>query len=747
MTPTEPSSALRAARIAVFALTIFVSAFLLFQVQPMVSKAILPWFGGGPAVWTAAMLFFQCALFGGYLYAHALASIRSARLQAAVHLLLLAAAALLAQSVIPGAGLRPATEHSPVTQILWILALSVGLPYFCLASTGPLLQHWFARAAVAGSVYRLFALSNLGSLLALLSFPYLFEPWFALPAIGAGWTWGFWLFAIACGTVALIQVRAIEARTGAAAPQAERSADPPTPHAAGAAGTAGRGRETASWVLLPALASVLFIATTDQASHNIAPEPRLWILTLSIYLLTFIVSFDHPRWYRPGPVAALALIAVLGAAGRYAIPELFDWDVSYGAADLRYLFALMLFLVCLVCHGELYRRRPSNPARLTAYYLWMSFGGACGGLFIALVATHLFTDFHEWPLALAAGAALCVRVIAREVRGRWGRADPQPGARTVLGRVPLWLATLVCAGLAFWWDNPVRGRTGAIAGVAESTLDQSRNFYGVVAVVERRFPGDPSRDHRVFYSGQVTHGIQLIGPGRQRQPVSYYDRDSGIGETLEYLKSRRPALDVAVTGLGAGTVALYARPTDRYDFFEINPEAERIARGWFTFLADSPAHELRVLIGDARLTFARLPEGIRYDLILLAAFSGGSVPVHLLTREAFAQYAERLAPDGFLVVNITNAYLNLYPVVKRQAEALGMSVRSRFQERDPKRFIRENHYMILTRDADYLRAYPSVDRPIRDAEGRVIGTRQYDLPGVGLWTDAFSSITPLEWRD
>jgi spermidine synthase len=269
----------------------------------------------------------------------------------------------------------------------------------------------------------------------------------------------------------------------------------------------------------------------------------------------------------------------------------------------------------------------------------------------------------------------------------------------------------------------------------------------VVAVVERRFPEDPSKDHRVFFSGQTTHGIQMISPDRLRQTVSYYDRESGIGETLEYLKSRKPAVDIGVTGLGAGTVALYARPTDRYDFFEINPEAERIARGWFTFLSDSPARELRVLIGDARLTFARLPEDRQYDLILLAAFSGGSVPVHLLTREAFATYAAHLKPDGFLVVNITNAYLNLYPVVKRQAEVLGMGVRSRFQERDSKRFIRENHYMILTKDAGYLAAYPSIDRPIRDAQGRIVGTRRYDIPGVGLWTDNFSSITPLEWVD
>jgi hypothetical protein len=743
----SPTAALKAAQITVFALTIFVSAFLLFQVQPMVSKAILPWFGGGPAVWTAAMLFFQCALFGGYLYAHALASIRSARTQAWIHLLLLAAAALLARSVIPDPALRPLGEHSPVTQILWILTLSVGLPYFCLASTGPLLQHWFARAEVAGSVYRLFALSNFGSLLALLSFPYLFEPWLELPVIGKGWAWGFWLFAIACGAVALIQARAVDARAGAGTSPAAAARDAQSAAPAAPVPSRTRWSETAAWVLLPALASMLFIATTDQASHNIAPEPRLWILTLSIYLLTFIVSFDHPRWYRPGPVAALALIAVLVVAGRDTLPELFGWSWSYGAAELRYMFAAMLFLVCLVCHGELYRRRPADPSRLTAYYLWMSFGGACGGLFVALIATHAFDDFHEWPLGLAAAAALCVLVVAREMRPGLRGTAQRPAAAAGPMRAATWVAVVLCAGLAFWWDNPVRGRTTATAGVAESTLDQSRNFYGVVAVVERRFPSDPARDHRVFYSGQVTHGIQLISPDLLRTPVSYYDRESGIGETLAYVKSRKPAVDVAITGLGAGTVAMYARPSDRYDFFEINPEAERIARGWFTFLADSPAAELRVLIGDARLTFAQLPRDKRYDVILLAAFSGGSVPVHLLTREAFAEYAAHLQPDGFLVVNITNAYLNLYPVVKRQAEALGMEVRSRFQERDPKRFIRENHYMILTKDAEYIRAYPSIDRPIRDAQGRVVGTRRYDIPGVGLWTDDFSSITPLEWRD
>ena len=722
---------LRLAILVLFGLTIFVSAFLLFQVQPMVSKAILPWFGGGPAVWTAAMLFFQCVLFGGYLYAHAVGSIGSPKREAIVHLTLLAVAAVLARGVVPDASLRPDGDAAPVAQIVWILAVSVGLPYFCLASTGPLLQHWFARGGVGGSVYRLYALSNVGSLLALLSFPYVFEPWFDLPSLGWGWTLGFWLFALTCAAIAVIQAR------GAAMPATSR----PGPALAAAPAVSAapiRWRDRAGWVMLPALASLLFIATTDHASHDIAPEPRLWILTLSLYLLSFIVSFDHPRWYRAGWVAGAALLAVLFISGRHAIPELFGGYWGYGLSELRWLHGVMLFLVCLVCHGELYRRRPADTSKLTAYYLWMSLGGACGGLFVALVATHAFNDFYEWSIGLAAAAALCVLVIRRELPAR---------ARVVLGPALTAGTVLVCAGLAFWWDNPLRGRQSHMAGAEETTLDQARNFYGVVAVRERRFAAEPERDHRVFYSGQITHGIQYLSPQLARIPLSYYGTQSGVGETLSYLTARRPEMDVALVGLGVGTLALYARPTDRYDLFEINPEVERVARQWFTNLPQTRAAELRVIVGDARLKFEQLPADRRYDVIVLDAFSGGSVPVHLLTREAFKVYAAHLKPDGFLVVHITNAYLNLYPVVMRQAEALEMQVRSRFQEKDPQRFIRENHYMILTRDEAYLRAHPTVDPPLRDAQGRVIGLRKLDIPGVGLWTAHFSSITPLEWRD
>ncbi len=729
-----------------FALTIFVSAFLLFQVQPLVSKAILPWFGGGPAVWTAAMLFFQCTLFGGYLYAHLLGRLHSPARQAAVHGLLLLVAALLAGLVVPDAGLRPTGDEAPVARIVFILAVSVGVPYFCLATTGPLLQHWFARTLpqAQGSVYRLYALSNVGSLLALVSFPYVFEPWLDLPALGRGWAWAFWAFALCCALIAWLQAkgaagqRAGDEREGDQRAGAQRAGaeagEPASERSAGLPVLRGSlWAERLGWLALPALSSLLFIATTDHASHDIAPEPRLWVLTLSLYLISFIVSFDHSRWYRPLPVALAALVAVLFLSGRHAIPELLGTYWGYGMTELRWLHGVMLFLVCLVCHGELYRRRPADPGRLTGYYLWMSAGGACGGLFVALVATNVFDDFHEWPLALAASAALCVAVLARELRAR--------------SAALVWALAVLAAVLAFWWDSPLRGRVSHMAGAVETTLDQSRNFYGVVAVRERRFPAEPSRDHRVFYSGQITHGIQYLSPELARTPVSYYARDSGVGETLEYLNSRKSSADVALVGLGVGTLALYARPGDRYDVYEINPEVVRVAREYFQNLSSSRAGELRMVVGDARLRFEQLPPDRQYDVIVLDAFSGGSVPVHLLTREAFEVYRAHLKPDGYLVVHITNAYLNLFPVVMRQAEALGFSVRRRFQDKDPPRFVRENQYVVLTRDQEYLQSLPSVDRLLRDATGQVIGKQSLDIPGVGRWTDHFSSITPLEWRD
>ena len=762
-----------------FALTIFTSAFLLFQVQPLLSKQILPWFGGSPAVWTTAMLFFQSLLCLGYLYAHAVASLPSRQLQARIHVGLLLLAAVLAMRVLPGADLRPQDAEAPVNQVLAILGMSVGLPYFCLATTGPLVQHWFTRTDHAASVFRLYALSNVGSFLALLSFPYVLEPWLELKDMGALWTAGFWLFALMCLPLALgwwqhpASAATGPATSGSAAPDsATGAASPSAPPSALTGSREARAgialAQRLSWIALPALASLVFISATDQISHDVAPEPRLWITTLGLYLVTFILTFDHPRWYRPRLFAGLTLALMLATIGRSTIPNWLGLHWDYGVNDVRWLHYGLIFVVCMLCHGELYRRRPTDPSRLTEFYLWMSIGGAFGGLFVTLVATPWFDDYHEWLIALIAAAGLACAVLAGQTQavsstlsaagtdGAHSDGNPAGGAiaRATSGgsgnRGRLWFArwasALAALGmLAFLLHvlNPWSWREVQKADRTEVLLDQARNFYGTVAVKERRFKDAPQRDDRIFFSGEVTHGQQFLSPELRHVPTTYYARDSGIGETLQWAMERKPAIEVALIGLGAGTLANYARETDAYDFYEINPEAVRIAQRWFDNLSTCKAREQNILLGDARLRMEQLPADKRYDVIVLDAFTGGSVPIHLLTREAFAVYQAHLKPDGYIAINITNAYLNLYPVVKGQAQVLGLDFRHKYQAIDEVRNIRRNLHFIMTRDQAYLKSHPSVDREFRDGQGTLLRTEPQDIPGLRLWTDQFSSIAPI----
>jgi predicted O-methyltransferase YrrM len=702
-----------------YALTILLSAFLLFQIQPLISKFILPWFGGSPSVWTSAMLFFQCALCGGYFYAFLLSRRFSPQRQALIHLLLLALAAGAAAFIIPDASLKPAGDEDPVRKIVALLALSVGLPYFFLATTGPLVQHWYARAHPTGSAFRLYALSNAGSLFALLSFPYLFEPFFAIQEIGRLWTWGFWTFAALCAGSVLLNLRL--ATPGPAQAQAQAGSGPAP------AGAAPSAWHRALWVALPALASLAFIATTDHVSHDIAPEPRLWITTLGLYLLTFIVCFDHPRWYQRRLAAPLLVLALLLLTGRDELPGLLGLQWEYSLDQTRWAHFATMFLVCFVAHGELYRLRPSHARYLTEYYLLMSVGGACGGLFVSLVATDLFSDYHEWPLMLLAALLLAGGVIWRELAA---------GARRPMAAA----AVLAVAALVVFWEDPLSLRQDSASGSASTRLYQARNFYGTVTVADQRQAGAPAADQRVFYSGQVIHGVQFLQPERRRANLTYYGEDSGAGQALRHAAQSKPALKVAIVGLGAGTLANYARESDEYDFFEINPEVIHVAEKWFDNLALCKARTQRMYLGDARLKFETLPADRRYDLIVLDAFSGGSVPLHLLTREAFALYARHLAPDGLIVAHITNSYLDLYPVVRRQAQALGLNFRAVDQAYDGARGINFNRYFVMGLNPAYFAAFgPDAGSPTV----RSSGLRPEDAP---LWTDSFSSIAPIELK-
>jgi hypothetical protein len=714
--------------VMLFALTIFVSAYLLFQVQPLISKFILPWFGGSPSVWTAAMLFFQCVLFGGYVYAHVISRFGSPRVQSWTHIVLLLSAAALAIFVVPGQALKPTGSEEPIGQILLLLGVSVGVPYFCLATTGPLIQYWFTQVWPDRSVFRLYALSNIGSFLALLSFPYLFEPYFELTEMGHFWTLGFWVFVLLCAAVTL-QVRRLSHVFPAVHVTPEHVQSTVTPPSM---------LQRVRWVLLPALASLAFIATTDHVSHNIAPEPRLWIATLALYLLTFIVSFDHPRWYRRSWVALASLAAVLLISGYKEFPGWLGFELDFGVSEVRWSHLIAMFLVCFMAHGELYRLRPANSKHLTEFYLWMSFGGACGGLFVALVATNFFADYYEWSLFLIAAIGLAGFIVRQEIV-RLGK----PGSGKIASTATV-LAGLLFGGLVLYWNDPFHLRSSSEEGYTDTRTYQSRNFYGTISVSERRYRDDPTNDFRVYYSGNVTHGLQFIDPAKSRLPTTYYSAESGVGETLEYAKAKKSSLRVAIVGLGAGTLATYARPADHYDFYEINPAAARVANEWFDNVPNCRAQTKQVIIGDARLKIEQLPDDVQYDVIALDAFSGGSVPIHLLTREAFEIYKRHLKPDGFIAIHITNAYLNLYPVVKRQAEHLGIGYRNKYQRPDQDRRVRHNHYFVMTNDREYLQRFPSENRKHYDDQGTLIRVDDPNLPNVPLWTDHFSSLNSIE---
>jgi spermidine synthase len=363
----------------------------------------------------------------------------------------------------------------------------------------------------------------------------------------------------------------------------------------------------------------------------------------------------------------------------------------------------------------------------------MSVGGAFGGLFVTLVATQWFDDYHEWLMALILVALLACHVLFRSDSKRPALAGRLVGVFTAVVMVALLVAM----------QNPWSWREVRKADRTEVLLDQDRNFYGTVSVKERRFVNEPERNDRVFFSGNVTHGQQFLSESLRHVPTTYYARDSGIGETLLWAMSQKPNLSVALIGLGAGTLANYARQADAYDFYEINPAAVRFAQEWFDNLSSCKAGEQNILLGDARLRMEQLPKDKLYDVIVLDAFTGGSVPIHLLTREAFQIYRDHLKPDGYIAINITNAYLNLYPVVKAQSEGLEMAFRHKSQAADEVRNVRRNLHFIMTQDQAYLKAYPSVNREVRDSAGRFLRHEPEDQTGLRLWTDQFSSIAPI----
>jgi hypothetical protein len=728
--------------ILAYAATIFFSAFLLFQVQPLISKFILPWFGGSPAVWTAAMLFFQVALFGGYLYAHLTSTYLSARAQLFVHaaLLLAATGVALATYISPGESFKPTGEdgESPLLKILLLLTATVGLPYFVLSSTGPLLQKWFSDAFAGRSPYRLFALSNLGSLLALLSYPFFFEVRFDSQQQGMIWSLAFAFFAACCAFCAwwTYQARVAASERPAKSQVAASTVDETPPSA----------WRWAAWIFLPALASIMFLAVTNEVCQNLATVPLLWIIPLSLYLISFIVAFDHPRWYsRPVyGIATLILLAYLatfsdasrwleyaieGAVNRFRDPSEKRFLIYIRSNMLveDAVYFISLFLVCMVCHCELVRLKPT-PKRLTTFFLTMALGGAVGGILVNLVCTYLFTTFFELPLAMAASAVLAAGTTFVAFRERNQRELAGVGLVLCIQAVVI----IAVTQLGFdWWTKPDTNR---------QVIYRARNFYGLVSVEhDDKELADKQEDFYNFRSGYIVHGRQWAHPDKRKTTeIAYWGPGTGCRRAIEF-KLQKGKCRIGVVGLGIGTIAGFARAGDYVRMYEINPEVIKIAQNPpFHFLADCQG-EMDIVLGDARLQLERElksdPRGSQFDVLCLDAFSGDAVPTHLLTTEAFALYKQHLKPDGIIVVNVTNTYLDLYPVVTQLAAAHDFKHTRIFKKKRPQQLQYRTYFVLVTNDQEFLEANPEDMADAQESGKEFLVHRE-----APLWTDRYHSL-------
>ena len=653
----------------------------------MMGRYVLPWFGGGPAVWTNCMLFFQVMLLAGYAYAHWLGSARNPKLQSRVHIALLAVS-LVFLPIAPRADLwKPASSDDPSGRILLLLAATVGVPYMLLSSTTPLLQRWFHLTREGESPWRLYALSNFGSLLALLSYPFVFEPFLRLRTQTLIWSVLYVVFVVLCEWTAW-RVAAISP----AAEPIETEAD------------SGLSlRDVLLWLALSACGSILLLATTNQISQEVAVSPFLWIAPLSIYLLTFILTFESDRWYRRGLFASAAGVlapvtcAVIGATVAVSLWTQLGVDLA------------ALFVTCMVCHGELARSKPS-PRHLTAFYLTVSAGGAVGGVFAALIAPRIFTEFSEYPMALAAACLLGFL--------GWLRSGAlvQWTSRNFAVRLPL--MALLFGGV-----------TSIVAGVTsvQPGLENRRNFYGILRVSERT---DQNGRLRQLTHGRIQHGFEYLDDAKRDRPTSYYGPNSGVAIALEALPEPRR---VAIVGLGAGTLAAWGRRGDSFRFYEINPAVEAIAEKWFFFLKDSKA-QTQVVLGDARVQLERELAAGRahdFDLIAVDAFSSDAIPIHLLTAECGDIYRQRLAPGGILALHISNRSLDLEPVARGLAQHLGWSARMVIGLFDSNIGESNSRWVVLAEKAETLEKYR-----IRETLLGLSGPRR----SIITWTDDFASL-------
>ena len=682
-----------------FAFQIFLSAFLLFQVQPIVARFILPDFGGASNVWTICLVFFQVFLLIGYLYAYLLDRWLAPFRQALVHAILVCLALVVFLPLNLAITQQPPADQAPQLAIMLLLLSSIGLPYALISSSGPLFQNWFRQQHPNRNPYRLYALSNIGSLLGLLSYPFLIEPVLTLHHQALFWTAGFvlyFIYTLAC----LWSLRNFKLKTTADDTQADTYEI--------------RTVDALTWISMAAIATTLLLAITNKITMDVASVPFLWILPLTLYLLSFIICFDRFQWYdRRLWIPLLFIISVVALTALVRGPES---SINFQVAA----YLSILFVGCMVCHGELYRLRPP-PALLTRYYLFISFGGAIGGIFVALIAPVVFNDYFELQLswvALFIVAGLCIfgtTIFRRRI--------------SALGAQVCWSLWIVCFSI-FLFTNTVTTKA--------EILQQVRGFYGVLKVINNPLPENhPSGADRYLSlkHGAITHGTEFFKDDAPMFiPTSYFGKDSGIGKAIEaHPNWLEGTLDVGVVGMGAATISALCKTCQSLSFYEIDPNVIDFERKWFSNLSSVRAEGVttNVFLGDARkLLEAQLADDNepQYDVLAIDAFSGDAIPVHLLTKEAFELYFKHLRGNGVLAVHISNRHLDLTPVVVSLASDLGLYAAQVESRKSEDRLIYKSVWILVTSNQSLL----------SDIESDTV-TLLEPISGYS-WTDQYSNL-------
>lgn len=744
-TTSQSSGARNKLVLVVYTAAIFTSALLLFSVQPLFTKMVLPRLGGSPAVWSVAMVFFQSLLLGGYAYAHYLMTLKSRIAPVAIHLALLVVALLtLPLSIASGWGDPPASGYA--FWLLGLFAVSIGLPFFALAANNPMLQAWFVRTGHPDGPdpYFLYASSNIGSFLALLSYPVLLEPMFTLRTQNLIWTGGYALLIVLIAVCGILLLRS-PAMSIAALEASDGDAPPPT------------WTMRLRWIFLAAVPSGLLIAVTAHISTDVAAAPLLWVLPLSLYLLTWVLVFQSRPLLPHRFMLMLQPLAIAGVMVLLVIGGEQNLLLTLGGHQLCF------FIIAMACHGELARTRPA-ASHLTGFYVALSFGGMVGGLFAGLIAPYTFSWIAEYPILLAL-AALCRPAMMSTGRGGFG----------------LWLVAVVAAliliGLAYREGTVTEfleaNRVWMVAGFAavmailaslwridrwsvaalvvlglilirvypsdDGRVETVRSFFGVHKIVVTA-----NGQYHVLMHGTTIHGAEKFlnddgTPIKGRpEPISYYHTDGGMGRAIAAIRERKGgSIRVAVIGLGAGTLACQSQPGEDWTFFEIDQTMVDTARDpkYFTYVSSCEPN-MKPVIGDARLTFAKEKDGT-YDLIIVDAYSSDAIPIHLATEEAMAIYKAKLAPQGAVVMHVSNRHLELASVVVGIAE-----------ENDLKSWVynedsgRDNEYIFTTNVVISAREEADVGKIASDDKWVLTEATE----GQRVWTDDYSNVLGAVWR-